>query len=132
MKSTGYKPEGRPDVSVYIMAQDAAAVIDFAVEVLDAVELMKLERPDGSLRHGEYRIGDSTVMLSQATEEYPAFPVWLHVYVPDVDAAYRKALALGATSVQAPTRAEDAEDTDRRGGVRDGAGNVWWISTFEG
>lgn len=128
METRAYKPAGRPDVSVYIMASDAPAVIAFAVAVLGAGEELKELRPDGSVRHAEYRIGDSTIMVAQATADYPAFPVWLHVYVPDVEATYRKALAFGATSVQPPQR---GEDTDRRGGIRDGAGNTWWISTHE-
>lgn len=122
----GYKPEGHPDVSIYMMASDAQAVIDFATRVLDAVELMKMTRPDGSIMHAEIRVGDGVVMISQATEAYPAFPVWLHVYVPDVDATYRRALEHGATSLQEPRR---GDDPDRRGGVKDAAGNSWWIST---
>ena len=59
----------------------------------------------------------------------PAFPVWLHVYVPDVDATYRRALAAGGTGIQAP---EQKDDPDRRAGVQDPAGNVWWIATQVG
>lgn len=129
MASNSYKPEGRPDVSVYILAEDASAVSGFAVQVLGAGELLRLTRPDGSLMHGEYRIGDSTIMLAQATQEYPPFPVWLHVYVPDVEATYRRALAFGAVPIAAP---ELKEDGDRRASVRDAAGNTWWISTSEG
>jgi uncharacterized glyoxalase superfamily protein PhnB len=54
-------------------------------------------------------------------------PVWLHVYMPDVDATYQRALDAGAASVQAPSRREG--DPDRRGGVKDPAGNTWWIAT---
>ncbi|MBX9759180.1 MAG: VOC family protein [Beijerinckiaceae bacterium] len=123
---TGYKPPGHSDVSIYMMASDAQAVIDFASHVLGAREIMRLARDDGSIMHAEIKIGDSVVMISQGMPEYPAFPVWLHVYVPDVDAAYASALAYGATSVQAPER---KGDPDKRGGVKDAAGNTWWIST---
>lgn len=124
-----YKPGGHPNVSVYMMASDAQAVIDFAAQVLDAVELMRMARPDGSIMHAEIRIGDSLVMISQASEAYPAFPVWLHVYVPDVDATYRRALEHSAASLQEPRR---GDDPDRRGGVKDPAGNSWWIATRQG
>ncbi|WP_137391710.1 VOC family protein [Rhodoligotrophos defluvii] len=123
-----YKPAGHPDVSVYIMANDAEAVIGFLTDVFDATTLMSLAREDGSVMHAEVRIGDSVVMLAQAMPEYPAFPVWLHVYVPDVDATYERALAHGAQSVQEPQR---KGDEDRRGGIKDPAGNIWWISTRE-
>jgi uncharacterized glyoxalase superfamily protein PhnB len=51
----------------------------------------------------------------------------LHVYVEDVDATYRKALAAGGVPVQEPTQREG--DPDRRGGVKDPAGNTWWFAT---
>jgi PhnB protein len=71
------------------------------------------------------------VMLTQGTDQYKAFPVWLHVYVPDVDATYRKALARGAESVMEPVKRDDPDDHDRRGGFKDPAGNTWWIATSE-
>lgn len=68
-------------------------------------------------------------MISDESTDFPAFPIWLHVYVPDVDATYRLALQNGATSVQEPS---EQGDGDRRGGVKDPAGNTWWISTHVG
>jgi PhnB protein len=127
--SRSYKPSGHPDVSVYMMAADAGAVIAFAVDVFGAEVLMQMERPDGSVMHAELRIGDSVLMLSQGTDAYKAFPVWLHVYVPDVDATYRKALERGAESVMEPVKRDDPDDHDRRGGIKDPAGNTWWIAT---
>jgi PhnB protein len=124
-----YKPAGHPDISVYMMASDAEAVMAFAVDVFGAQELMKMTRPDGAIMHAEFRIGDSVVMLSQGTDQYKAFPVWLHVYVQDVDATYRKALARGAESVMEPVKRDDPDDHDRRGGIKDPAGNTWWIAT---
>jgi uncharacterized glyoxalase superfamily protein PhnB len=48
------------------------------------------------------------------------------VYVANVDATYKRALAAGATSVQAPAKGDDA---DKRGGVKDAGGTTWWIAT---
>jgi PhnB protein len=126
-----YKPKGHSDISIYMMAEHAQAVIDFAVDVFGAEELMKMARPDGTIMHAEFRIGDSVVMLSQGTKEYKAFPVWLHVYVPNLDATYRKAVARGAESVMEPVKRDDPDDHDRRGGVKDPAGNTWWIATSD-
>ncbi|WP_204276688.1 VOC family protein, partial [Klebsiella aerogenes] len=75
-------------VSAYMMARDAAKVIDFVTEVFGATTLMRLAREDGSIMHASIRIGDSVVMIADATKDFPAFPIWLHVYVPDVDATY--------------------------------------------
>ena len=55
------------------------------------------------------------------------FPSWIHVYVTDVDATYKRALSAEGTAVQEPTHREG--DPDRRGGVRDPGGNTWWIAT---
>ncbi len=76
--------------------------------------------------HAEVRIDDTVVMIADGGHGSPAFATWLHVYVPDVDATYRRALAAGGISVQEPTR---NDDPDRRGGVQDPAGNTWWIAT---
>lgn len=121
-----WKPDSYPSMSPYIMVDNAARVIDFLVKVFDGVELRRHETPDGRVMHTEVRIDDSVVMLSDSTDQWPAFPIWLHLYVRDVDATYRRALEAGAEAVQAPVQ---KGDPDRRGGVKDPAGNTWWIST---
>lgn len=125
--SFNYKPEGYNSVSIYLMADDPGAVIRFVEEVFAAEELRRYEGPDGALLHGEYRIDDSVMMIAAATPDYPAFPVWLHVYVTDVDATYQRALAAGGESLQQPTARPD--DPDKRGAVKDPAGNTWWMAT---
>jgi PhnB protein len=122
-----YKPEGYNSVSVYIMASGAQRVIDFLKSAFDATALRRFDNPDGTIMHAEVRVGDSVVMIAEAGGGYPAFPVWLHVYVPDVDALFKRALAAGGVSVQEPV--QKPGDPDRRGGVQDPAGNTWWIST---
>lgn len=126
MKS--YKPDGHPDVSVYLMANEADAVIDFAKRFLGGELLRAGRRADGTLSHGEIQIGDSIVMISQANEQYPGFPVWLHVYVKDVDATFEQAKAAGVTVIQEPSSGGDG---DRRAGLQDGSDNIWWVSTTE-
>ncbi len=126
--SRPYKPEGYASVSPYVMADGAQRVIDFLVKAFDAQPLRRHDRPDGSVMHAEVRIDDTVVMIADDAAQFPAFPVWLHVYVPDVDETYRRALAAGGTSVQEPKQQGDP-DLDRRGGVKDPAGNTWWIAS---
>jgi PhnB protein len=125
--SAPYKPSGFPTVSAYVMASDARAVIEFVTKVFDATPERRIDGPDGRIRHAEMRIDDSVVMLADAHADWPSHPSWLHLYVPDVDATYQRALAAGGTSVQAPQQREG--DSDRRGGVADPCGNQWWIAT---
>jgi PhnB protein len=121
------KPEGYSSVSVYLVVDGAQRVIDFLKKTFDATELRRYDMPDGSIMHAEVRIDDTVVMIADAGGAWPAFPSWLHVYVQDVDATYRRALASGGVSVQEPQRKEG--DPERRSGVKDPGGNTWWIAT---
>jgi uncharacterized glyoxalase superfamily protein PhnB len=127
--NNSYKPEGYASVSAYMMADGAQRVIDFLKATFDAKELRRFDNPDGSIMHGEVQIYDSVLMISDASNSFAAFPIWLHVYVPDVDATYERALAAGGVSVQEPVQ---KGDPDRRAGMKDPAGNTWWIATQVG
>ena len=125
--TTTWKPENYNSVSVYIVADNAQRVIDFLKKAFDAAELRRFDNPDGKIMHVEVRVNDTVVMIADAGGAYPAFPVWLHVYVPDALATYKKALAAGGVSVQEPVHKQG--DPDLRGGVKDPCGNTWWVST---
>jgi PhnB protein len=122
-----WKPAAYGSLSPYLMVTGAAKVIAFLQQSFGGTELRRFDLPDGTVAHAEVRLDDSVVMLAEASPEFPAFPVWLHLYVPDVDATYQLALASGGVAVQAPQQKQG--DPDRRGGVKDPAGNTWWIST---
>jgi PhnB protein len=119
-------PAGHATLAPYVMAQGARDLVAFLTQVFDARVVMSLDRDDGSLMHASLQIGESSLMLAEATADYPAFPVWLHVYVADAGETYAKAIALGATGIEAPV---DKGDGDRRGGFRDACGNTWWVAT---
>ena len=119
-------PEGYHSVNPYIVVDDAERLIHFLVEVFGAAEQGRSLRPDGRIDHGDVRIGDSLVMLSEASEAYPARPSVHFVYVPDVDATYRAALAAGATSILEPT---EQRWGDRVCGFVDPFHNRWWVAT---
>ncbi len=121
-----YKPEGYTSVAPYLVVDGAVRTINFLVRVFDATELRRYPTPDGRIRHAEVRIGDTVVMVADGNAGWPPIGAHVHVYVPDVDAAYERALAAGAMSVQAPVKKDDA---DRRGGVKDAGGTTWWIAT---
>lgn len=125
-----YKPQGYCSVSVYIVADGGQRLIDFLTEAFAAKQLRRYDLPDGSIMHAEVQIDDTVVMICDSGERNPAFPVWLHVYVADVDESYRRLLEAGGTSVQEPVQREG--DVDRRGGVKDPVGNTWWIATQVG
>jgi PhnB protein len=124
--SPSYKPNEYTSVAPYLIVPDAVRTIDFLIQVFDAVPLRRFARAGGGIMHAEVRIDDTVLMLADSTEESPAAPYNVHIYVPDVDATYGRALAAGATSVQEPSQ---RGDPDRRGGVQDHSGVTWWIAT---
>ncbi len=120
-------PEGYHSVTPYLIVQGAAQLIDFMKEALGAEETFRMPTPSGAIGHAEVKIGDSMVMLADASgAENPPMPAMLHVYVEDVDAKYRRALQAGATSVREPA---DQFYGDRSAGVKDKFGNQWWLAT---
>ena len=121
-----YKPITYTSVSPYLVVDGAERTIAFLVHVFGATELRRFPDDTGKLMHAEVRLDDTIIMLADATADWPPVPAYVHVYVPDVDAAYRRALDFGATSVQEPVK---KEDDDKRGGVKDAGGTTWWIAT---
>jgi len=119
-------PDGYHTVTPTIVAEGADAVLEFLKKAFGARELMMHRHDDGTIWHSELQLGDSRIMLSEANEEIPATTSAFSLYLDDVDAAYRRAIEAGAVSLREPA---DRFYGDRSGGVRDAAGNQWWIST---
>jgi PhnB protein len=119
-------PEGYGTVTPYLIVPDAAAQIDFMRKAFGAVETGRFTTPEGRIMHASMTLGDSPVMLGEATEEWKPMPCVLHLYLEDTDAAYATAIAAGARSLREPA---DQFYGDRAAGVVDDAGNQWWIAT---
>ena len=120
-------PDGYRTVSAYVIAPEADAVRVFAETVFGATEAKPaLRAASGRLVNAPLAIGDSVVMLAAPQDGETRQTAMLHVYVADCDATYHAALAAGAESVMAPT---DQFYGDRAAGVRDAAGDLWWIAT---
>ena len=125
-----FKPAEYTTVSPYLIVTDAQGTIDFLKRVFGAVELRRFPDNSGKLMHAEVRLDDTVVMLAdEAPPHWTAMPSYVHIYVRDVDATYRRALEAGAVSVQEPVK---KEDPDKRGGVKDPGGTTWWIATRVG
>ena len=117
--------EGFRTITPYIAVPEGARLIEFLKHTFGAGELLRSPSPAGF--HAEVRIGDSVLMIGsgesvRGRERIGAF----HVYVPDCDAAYRRALEAGAISMGEPA---DRPYGERSGFVKDSAGNHWFIAT---
>jgi len=119
-------PNGYHTVTPFFVVEDVAALVDFVERAFAAKVEGAMRSGDGVMRHADVRIGDSKLMFSSGTELYLPFPMSLHLYVEDTDAAYARALAAGARSLEPPA---DQFYGDRRAGVSDAWGNHWWIAT---
>jgi uncharacterized glyoxalase superfamily protein PhnB len=119
-------PDGYHTVTPHLVNKDVSRLIEFLTRAFDAQEVHRLAGPDGRVMHAELRIGDSMIMIGEASGEWKPMPSSIALYVKDVDATYQRALAAGAVSLKEPM---DQFYGDRSGGVKDPAGNHWWIAT---
>lgn len=127
-------PHGHHAVTPYLVCRGASRAIDFYRRALGAQEAFRLDGPGGTVMHAELVIGDSRVMIAdespdgqwRSPQSVGGTPVTIVLYVNDVDAVFRQAIAAGATEVR-PVR--DEFYGDRSGTLRDPFGHVWTINT---
>jgi PhnB protein len=115
-------------ITPYLIVNQGAELIDFVKNVFGAKEDFRATGSAGGI-HCEVRIGESVLMLGGggAWRGTPS-PTALHIYVPDVDASYQRAIEAGATSLRAPA---DQSYGDRDASIRDPYGNDWYIGTHQ-
>jgi uncharacterized glyoxalase superfamily protein PhnB len=119
-------PDGYHAVTPYLIVDGAAKLIDFLKSTFGATELFRMPAPGGKVGHAEVKIGDSNVMIADSSAEWAARTAMLYVYVKDVDATHKKALAAGGKQVKEPANQFYG---DRSSGVTDAFGNYWGIAT---
>lgn len=128
-------PDGYHTATPYMVVKGAAAAIEFYKKAFGAIELSRHSDDKGSVRHAEFKIGDSPFMLTDEFEEFPDWrgplarggsPVHIYLYVEDADAAFHRAVAAGATEL---LPLKDQFYGDRSGGVKDPFGHIWYIAT---
>jgi PhnB protein len=125
-KGESYVPEGLNNVNAYMHPLRAEPLIRFLRNAFGAEEIAKYASPDGVVHHAQIRVGDSVVEMGEAHGKYEPMKSMFYLYVPDVDALYRRAITAGATSIHEP---KDQPYGDRVGGVNDAFGNQWYIAS---
>lgn len=113
-------------VTPYLVVADADAEIRFLQGAFGATLTASQRHADGSVMHAELTIGNSQVMVGQASDQWPPRTAALYVWVEDCDATYEKALVAGAVSESAP---EDKPYGHRNAGAIDPNGVTWWIGS---
>ena len=123
-----------PSITCYLIVKGGARAIDFYRDVFGATELNRMTNPDGGIGHADLQIGEAGFMLADEHPDFGALspvtiggtPVFLHLYVDDVDACVKRAEAAGATVLRP---VEDKFYGDRSGMIADPFGHRWMIAT---
>lgn len=130
VQSTPFRRANFPNIAPYFLVTGAPQFIDFLVSAFEGTERIRVPRPDGSIMHAEVAIGNSVIEMGDANEQYPQRPMTTHLYVPDADTIYARAIEAGATPIYAPS--DDHPSGDRWGAAKDPFGNTWYIATRKG
>jgi PhnB protein len=135
MSNTSPVPSGFNTLTPYIIVENADAAIELYQKALGAEVLSVHHTPDGKVMNAQLRIGDSILMLNDEWPDYGAIgpkkigntPVTLHLYVKDVDRAWKRALDAGFEVGGMPLA--DQPWGDRYGSLKDPFGHSWSIAT---
>jgi uncharacterized glyoxalase superfamily protein PhnB len=115
-------PAGWHAVTPRLVARDAARLVAFIRTVFEA-DVQEVAGGPSIVT-----IAGSKLMVSEAGMRPPC-PTFLHVYVADADELHRRALAHGATALEAPL---DTPYGDRRCMFTDTWGNTWQAAVHGG
>ena len=130
-------PEGYHSITPYLIIDGAAGAIAFYKRAFSAMELFRMDTPDGKVGHAEIQINDSRIMIGDDCGEESPFRnpqssgssgVGLHLYVNDVDAVFTQAVEAGAKVIKP---VEDQFYGDRSGALQDPFGHIWFIATHK-
>ena len=129
-------PEGYHAATPYLIIDGAAKALDFYKRIFGATERMRMPAPGGKVGHAEISIGDSVIMLAdehpdigaRSPRAFGGSGVGIMLYVEDVDATVKAAVAGGAKLVQP---VEDKFYGDRTGTIEDPFGHIWHVGTHK-
>jgi PhnB protein len=119
-------PEGFHTITPYLHVEDVSNLMGFLKHAFDAKTVKSSKLADGTVINAQLKIGDSMIELSEVRGDFQPMPCAMHLYVNDVDAAYKKAVEVGAMSIMEPTNQFYG---DREAFVIDPSGNHWYIAT---
>ena len=135
--SNGVKaiPDGYEGVTPYLICRNAEAAIEFYKKAFGAEVLFRIGQP-GMVGHAELKIGNAIIMMADehpdmgpvSPETLGGTPVHLMIYVEDVDAFTREAIAAGL-EVLRPVA--DQFYGDRSGQFKDPFGHIWSFATHK-
>jgi PhnB protein len=122
-----FKPDGYNSVSPYFIVKGAQGFMDWLKKVFDAREKRRYDGEGGKIMHAEVQVDDSIIMMADASDKWPPVPTVMHVYVPNVEEVFKRAVDAGCEVVHEPKTQEG--DPDKRATFKDFWGNLWSVGT---
>ena len=119
-------PDGYHTVTPFLICNQAYELMLFIEKAFGGKVNYKMDTQDGKVMHATMTIGDSIIMVSDASEHFGPNQTTLHLYVEDVDSVYQQAIKAKGESIREPV---DEFYGDRSAGVKDPWGNQWWMAT---
>lgn len=120
-------PEQYNELMPYLILKETGNFIKFMEQVFDAKQQMIVAGEDGTVMHGELRIGTAVIMFAEAGGPFTVMNAGMYIHVDNADTSYAKALAAGAVTIEGQEPSD--KDYGRSCGVKDPFGNTWWITS---
>jgi PhnB protein len=99
---TNYIPEGFHSPTPYLVCNGTSRLLEFLKQAFCTKETFRMNREDSTIGRASARIGESMLEMADPTEEWKAMPAGLHLYVPNADEVYRRAIQAGGKSLFEP------------------------------
>lgn len=122
---TDYRPEGIQSLVPFFQVEGVPEYIDFVRNAFGVEVITETKNDEGVTFYGTLKFDDTTFFVQEASDEAPAVPVSLYLYVPDLDAAYKRAVDAGATSLAEP---QEQFHGDSFAMLSDKWGNIWYLA----
>ena len=122
-------PEQYNQLMPYLVIKDTEDFKKFMEKVFDATGQLIVPGEDGTVMHGELRIGSAVIMFAETGGQFPVMNAGMYIHVDNADATYKKALEAGAITIEGQEPSD--KDYGRTCGVKDPFGNTWWITSVQ-
>jgi PhnB protein len=122
--------DGPWTMAPYLLAGDAAREIAFCKAAFDAAVSEVATTPEGRVMHADLRFHGAALAIADlppgtAYAEPARSPIFLYLHVDEIDAAFQRAIAAGASVKEEPA---DTPYGHRRCAFVDPAGFLWYLT----
>lgn len=119
-----YKPAGIQSLVPFVYVEDVPKYVEFVSAAFGIEAVTETKDDNGHTFYATMQFDDTTYFVNEASEEMPTSSLALYLYVPDLDAAYKRALEAGATSIAEPA---EQYHGDSLAILTDSWGNQWYL-----